>query len=699
MLPTPSETRLSRREALRGAAAAAILIHAAPASQASAAEPLVRMEPVGGLVIEDAETPLGTSQWYVANSVGDGFLFQFPEGYLTQISGLYSEFFLDGNHLVVWVMDFYEKGSDQPFKFRFAGLNQCSFRVRVPLGIMDMNRWRLEREGAWLKPMTAGTRVDPAKVDRIRFTVERKSQQPARWCMKTWSGVKELPPPLTKPILPKGPLLDELGQSRVHQWPGKTSSVAECTVRLREQVKAAASYTWPENFSRWGGLRSLKLSDKTGFFSKHYDGQRWWLTDPDGYAFWSTGLDCVRMDVESAIAGLETALTWLPPRDSEFKDAYLDRGGQSFSYLAANFIRAFGPKDWRSQWAAATLGELRRLRFNTVGNWSEWEYARSASVPYVRPMHFQPKRVSLLYRDFPDVFDSRFPQDAADYAANLADTHGDPAFLGYFLMNEPTWGFSSELPAVGMLYQAKECASRKELARVLGAKYGDSRTLAERWGVPCTLEEIAAGAWHKPLPPAALADLEDFSTQMVERYFRTLSEACKRVDPNHLNLGMRWAGIPPSWAVAGMKYFDVYSINAYEQQVPRKTTDEIQRLLGVPTIVGEWHFGALDAGLPASGIGHVATQADRGRAYRWYAEDAMANPNCVGVHWFTLYDQSAIGRFDGENYNIGFLDVCNRAYEKIGSAAIRSHEAMYAIAMGLAKPFSSPPDYLPRLFI
>jgi hypothetical protein len=314
-------------------------------------------------------------------------------------------------------------------------------------------------------------------------------------------------------------------------------------------------------------------------------------------------------------------------------------------------------------------------------------------------MSFQPKRIAMIYRDFPDIFDSQFAEDAADYADELGSTRDDPAFLGYFLMNEPTWGFSSELPAVGMMYQTETCATRKEFARVLGQKYADAMALSASWAVPCTFEEIAAGRWKKPLNEGALRDLEEFSTRMVEHYFRTLSEACKRVDSNHLNLGMRWAGVPPKWAVAGMKYFDVYSINNYREQVPHEFTEEIQRLLNMPTMIGEWHFGALDAGLPASGIGRVRTQQDRGRAYRWYIEDAMANPNCVGAHWFTLYDQSAIGRFDGENYNIGFLDVCHRPYEGICEAATAAHEQMYALATGSVKPFADPPEYLPKLFV
>ncbi len=139
-------------------------------------------------------------------------------------------------------------------------------------------------------------------------------------------------------------------------------------------------------------------------------------------------------------------------------------------------------------------------------------------------------------------------------------------------------------------------------------------------------------------------------------------------------------------------------MNCYQEKVPAATVDNIHKLLRRPVMVGEWHFGALDVGLPASGIGHLKNQEDRGKAYRVYLEDAASQPNCVGVHWFTLYDESALGRFDGENYNIGFMDVCNRAYEELGRAAIASHERMYTVR-GQVKPFDDAPQYLPKLFL
>jgi hypothetical protein len=185
---------------------------------------------------------------------------------------------------------------------------------------------------------------------------------------------------------------------------------------------------------------------------------------------------------------------------------------------------------------------------------------------------------------------------------------------------------------------------------------------------------------------------------MVRRLFDVLSQACKKTDPNHLNLGARYHTTPPAWALRGMNSFDVFSINCYQDRVPSQPLKTVTDLLKIPVLIGEYHFGALDVGLPASGIGHVASQADRGKAFRLYTEQAAALPQCVGVHYFTLYDQSALGRYDGENYQIGLLDTCNRPYEPVVQAARAAHERLYDVAAGKMPPYADSPKYLPKLF-
>jgi hypothetical protein len=636
--------------------------------------------------------------WYEGSSQGDGLSYMFPKGSLSEEKCITMDMLADGNHMIRFQIALQE-GEDGPkFQFTYGVLNQCSLRVRLPLDLVDQNRWGIDREGAFLKPRCGGDRVDLTEVDRMTLTIIRKSPKPAKFCLTPVLSSRSDVPVIEHPLLPKGKLIDDIGQSTIHDWQGKTkgeSQMKDYLIKRYGQSKNA----WPEDFSEWGGWKAKKLDQGTGFFRVHNDGDRWWLIDPAGYFFWSAGMDCVRVDSVGNYHLLKDALTFVPEGNTIYSDIFSDRNGMPFiNYMAANLVRAFGKETWRDMWGEMALDELRRLRINTVGNWSEWTYARKAKFPYVRPMSFNPVKVPNVYRDFPDVYHPDFESDATEYARVLAETKDDPALIGYFMMNEPTWAFSSELPAVGMLYNTPSCKTRTELSRFLKRKYSNESALSENWAMKVTFSEINEGTWTHPFTNSAIKDLEAFSQIMVEKYFTTLSRACRQVDPQHLNLGIRYAGVPPIWAVKGMQSFDVFSMNNYREKVPLETTNEIHALLKMPVIIGEWHFGALDVGLPSSGIGHVHTQADRGKAYRVYIEDAAANPNCIGTHWFTMYDQSALGRFDGENYNIGFLDVCHQPHEALCDAAIQSHENIYEIASGMVKPYDDAPEYLAKLF-
>jgi hypothetical protein len=673
------------------------------AAGAASALPL-RLEPSAltpGCTRIDGPVVVPGAVWYEVQKENEGVSFRFAPGALAGMRFLTADLYADTPELAVFQLRLGEGEDGATFTLYYALLPYAEARMRMQAEAINQNRWQFLREGAWLKPMAGGSRVDLARVDRMTIVVLRKGQRPVRWCQTAVTATAVEPSRLAEPRLPKGALLDALGQSTTREWPGRTRDLDELKARLRAQVAAADSHRWPAAFSAWGGMATQRASAKPGrFFRTHHDGTRWWLLDPDGHPFWSAGLVSVRVDTAANYDGLERALAWMPPPAGEFEEIYGVRadGRKSINYLAANFIRTFGPQ-WYTQWTAITLGELRRLGFNTIANWSDWEIARAARFPYVRPLAWGDRKAPFIFRDFPDVFDPSWDADAERFGQQLADTRDDPAFIGYFLMNEPTWGFARETPASGMLFNTPQCATRRALADRLAKKYGDDRSLSQAWGFETSLAAVRQGAWTRTLTPPAERDLAEFSAVMVEKYFGALSDSCRRVDPNHLNLGIRYHTIPPEWAVEGMRSFDVFSMNAYTERVPAARMEQVAAMLKMPVMVGEWHFGAHDVGLPASGIGHVPTQEDRGRAYRVYLEDAAAKPWCVGVHYFILYDQSALGRFDGECYNIGFLDVCNRPYEPLCTAARASHERLYDVATGKTPPFDDAPTYLPKLFL
>jgi hypothetical protein len=119
-------------------------------------------------------------------------------------------------------------------------------------------------------------------------------------------------------------------------------------------------------------------------------------------------------------------------------------------------------------------------------------------------------------------------------------------------------------------------------------------------------------------------------------------------------------------ARAAAKFCDVVGYNRYSYSVEdHRLPDEIDK----PTIIGEFHFGALDRGMFHTGLKKTANQQDRADKYKSYVQGALRNPCIVGTHWFQYKDQATTGRGDGENYQIGFLDICDKPYPEIVNAS------------------------------
>ncbi|MFL7809337.1 MAG: hypothetical protein AB8I80_11950, partial [Anaerolineae bacterium] len=156
---------------------------------------------LGSLEQESATTPIPGATWYTAHQVGDGLRYHFPAGTLVDARYLTADLLVDGNRLGVLMLTLQEGEAGRSFRLLFSALNQCSARMRMPLEAVEQNRWRYEREGAWLKPMVTGDRVDLGRVDRATLTVLRKSDRPVRWCMTPLTVTSAEPPRIDEPIL------------------------------------------------------------------------------------------------------------------------------------------------------------------------------------------------------------------------------------------------------------------------------------------------------------------------------------------------------------------------------------------------------------------------------------------------------------------------------------------------------------------
>ena len=307
--------------------------------------------------------------WRVADGVGAGIGFDIPVGTLRPEQWLWADLLLDGTDLAVFEFTFHQ-GSDAVFRLMFGALAQCQARIRFPLSVAAFGQWRLERDAAWLKPICWGQAVDPRLVDRVELRMMRHSGEPVRWCMTPIRIGEAAPPALDHPLLPRGPLLDELGQSTLHDWPTRSRDVEEVRARLLQQRAEADDAAWPDGFSRWGGWEAGgRLAEGTGFFGTHHDGRRWWLVDPDGYPFWSSGVDCLAPVIDLPVSGLADALTVPAVEPAPSGDC-----------LVSNLVRGFGAESWRAEWAATVVGMLKRYGYNSIGNWPDLDTARGSGA-------------------------------------------------------------------------------------------------------------------------------------------------------------------------------------------------------------------------------------------------------------------------------------------------------------------------------
>ena len=514
------------------------------------------------------------------------------------------------------------------------------------------------------------------------------------------------------PAMAGEPIIDGLGQLMTRDWPGRTRDEDELRSRLNA-LNAREARSFGEGLSRYGGALERRVEAGTGRFRTARLGDGWQLLDPDGAPFFSLGLDCVRVGSDCRIDGVEAWLSWLPDAsDPLYGDCFgerllahgaeeTDRGpARSFSYMGANLRRVFG-EDWEAAWHRITRDQLIEAGLNTVANWSDPRFARAARLPWVTQLPAFPSTERLIFRDFPDVFDPAFAEDAARCAEALRETADDDCLIGYFLRNEPNWAFVDGLNLADEVLRTEAPSFAKtELIASLREQYGDVAALNRAWQLELVdFEALATGLPDASQRSAAAeADQRRFSRRLIERYVAIPSEACRRVDPTHLNLGMRWAWISDPDLISGWEHCDVFSINSYAMD-PRQAIRQV-RELGVdrPVMIGEFHVGALDVGLTATGLRAVRTQAERGLALRAYIELAASEPGCVGCHYFQAYDQFPLGRFDGENYNIGLIDVCFRPYEAVTDELRRAAARVMAIHAGEVEPIAAPLEReIPRI--
>ncbi|AEE96522.1 hypothetical protein [Mahella australiensis] len=600
-----------------------------------------------------------------------------------------------------WVMGvvikFWEINSTKPdLSVTMGVLPGIKARLSLPSNALNSQHMFLPRTPGKLKTVVAGQGVDPSKICKLSISsMECFTRQ--RLEIFDMHVAKEEP----DYPLPDTVLVDKLGQLITREWYGKTHGEDELKVYLLNESEKSISAQGRCALDEYGGWQNKRFK-ASGFFRTEYDGRRWWLVDPEGNAFYSLGMDCVWPGENAYINGIRKFFEWLPDEKGAFKEAWTISTSNSdenyFNFTIADFIKTFG-NVWWGQWARITRRRLLEWGINTIGNWSSPDFIKCARMPYVWPLADFPDTEYKVFRDFPDVFSEEYEKNAIKFARQLEPFKEDPYMIGYFLRNEPQWAFIQDLNLARILLEDDNpSASKDALISFLAKRYdGDIQKLSKEWNIDLlSFDQLKNSLDTTALSPKALADLDDFSEVMIERYVAVPSKEVKKIDPDHLNLGMRYGYISQDKLLAGHQNFDVFSINCYKMS-PASDVDYVGKIIDMPVLVGEFHFGALDRGLLATGLRAVTDQQQRGVAFKYYVETGAANKYCVGTHYFQLNDQPVLGRYDGENFQIGAVDVCCKPYNEFTEGIKSASFDLYKVMAGEKSAYNIYPKEIERI--
>lgn len=494
-------------------------------------------------------------------------------------------------------------------------------------------------------------------------------------------------------------IVDRFGQYTGADWPGKIHDEAELTRSREAELADLRDHPPPTDRDRFGGWNDgPRLRASGAFRTAKVDG-KWWLVDPGGRLFFSSGIGSVRPDYPTFITRREAMFTWLPTSSkplSRFLGSTSDvhsgpiSSGRTFDFYQANLARRYGPR-YLPAWKSTTVKRLPSWGFNTFGNWSDG-FTGNGAVPYVASATVTGKhaRVSSGSDDWGPMHDPFDPRFALDVAHSLEEAAGevrrDPWCLGYFVDNELSWGDARSGDersryglALGTLALGPEAPAKQALLAQLRAKYRGIGPLNAAWHASFDGWETLARSWTPPMPleVGLKDDLAAFLLEFARAYFRTVRDEVRRLDGRHMYLGCRFAQHTPEALRAAAEFCDVVSFNIYESRIEPAAWAFLNNL-GRPCLIGEFHFGALDRGMFHPGLVAAANQKARAEMFEDYVGSVLDHPALVGCHWFQYADEPLTGRtFDGENYAIGFVSVTDTPYPELVAAARSIHRAAY----------------------
>lgn len=337
-------------------------------------------------------------------------------------------------------------------------------------------------------------------------------------------------------------------------------------------------------------------------------------------------------------------------------------------------------------WASAAVEKLKGLGFNTIA-FSDGILLRRGLM-HTEMLNFGATvaacddELNIVAGNeqpctaMPNVFSPKFAEYCRFVAGRLCYANrNDPWLIGYYLDNELAWWGGGPDFHSGVADGIFNAVAKK------GEDHSAKIALREFLRLKGITDPAAASSETK----------REFVRLVARRYFETATSAIREVDPNHLILGCRFAGLTTAdrvvWEECG-RFCDVVSVNCYpiadlsrgvildgEMRWAPLFSDVIKersRWAGRPIIVTEWSFSSLESPCPCEhGAGQrFATQKERAEAASIFLKTLYSLPCVAGHVFFRWCDQPPGGASgsESENCNYGLFAMDGSEYEDMTRA-------------------------------
>lgn len=386
-----------------------------------------------------------------------------------------------------------------------------------------------------------------------------------------------------------------------------------------------------------------------GFYNLTNQQDKWWLVNPEGKPFYSLGINNIQ------------------PEDSSAK-----KGAKRYS--------AYERGESLLGWSKTTLNMVKQMGYNTVGSWST-EYLRHkgfAHVELIGDNWFEGKK---LY----DIFTTGFDSKLKDIVDNLcAPNKNDPDLLGYFIGNDLAWygdfpwynGHESYLFDIYFNLPSK-APGKVRTMKFLNDYFRTVDNVNKVW--PLKVESIE-DITNITIDLNRVSEINKLRLAFVDMlsgtYYKKVTEAIRKSDPNHLVFSDRLANSVPEPVLRNAgKYCDAIAVNYYRKKegLDIPFLSALYAIARKPVLIAEFTFNADDN---TSGLGnmngpfmHVKDQKARADSYKAYTLSFSGLPFIIGSHWFQFFDDPQGGRyFDLQECNYGIIDIYGKPYKQLMQA-------------------------------